>query len=104
MHRAFRRSRRFRLFTSPDYARLSKPIEPSRVKSRSQSGQSLSYIEAHDAIRTANEVFGIGGWGYTVEELTHLNTEPVSRNGKSGFRTGYRAVVKVTIPGSSAVN
>lgn len=71
------------------------------MKSRSQSGQSLSYIETHDAIRTANEIFGTGGWYYEVVELTHLGTEPTtSRNGKKGFRTGYRAVVKVTIPGT----
>jgi hypothetical protein len=95
----------FSLFTTPQHDRLSKPIAPERVKSRSQSGQSLSYIEAHDAIRTANEIFGIGGWGYTVEELVHLGNEPVEKNGRKGFKTGYRAVVKVTIHGSQpAIN
>ena len=92
-------SRRTSLFTEPSLDRLTQPIAPERVKSRSQGGSSLSYIEAHDAIRTANEIFGIGGWGYTVEELTFLGTEPVSRNGRSGFRAGYRAVVKVTVHG-----
>jgi len=62
----------------------------------------LSYIEAHDAIRTANEVFGIGGWGYEVVELTHLGTEPAKSrsSGKEGFRVGYRAVVRVTVYGT----
>lgn len=85
------------IFTEQHLDRLTRPIDPARVKSRSQSGQSLSYIEAHDAIRTANDIFGIGGWGYTVEELTHLGSEPVERNGRKGFRTGYRAVVRVTV-------
>lgn len=85
------------MFTQPDYTRLEKPISADRVKTRSQSGQRLSYIESHDAIRTANEIFGIGGWSYEIVELTHIGTEPMGRNGKSGYKTGYRAVVKVTV-------
>lgn len=86
-------------FTEPNLARLSEPLDPARVKSREAGrGQSLSYIEAHDAIRTANEVFGIGGWGYTVEELEPLGEpEQVKREDRTGYRVGYRAVVRVTI-------
>jgi DNA repair and recombination protein RAD52 len=89
------------MFTKPNLDRLTQPIGASRVKSRSGGrGGTLSYIEAHDAIRTANEIFGIGGWFYTVEELTPLGEpEPVTKDNRKGFRAGYRAVVKVTIPG-----
>lgn len=95
------------MFSKPDHSRLTQPIGASRVKSRSGGrGGTLSYIEAHDAIRTANEIFGIGGWFYTVEELTPLGEpEPVTKDNRKGFRAGYRAVVKVTIPGTPpAVN
>jgi DNA recombination protein Rad52 len=69
------------------------------VKSREGGrGTSLSYIEAHDAIRTANEIFGIGNWQYRVKELVPLgDPEPVKKEARSGFRAGYRAVVEVQI-------
>lgn len=86
------------IFTEPNLGKLTQPLDPKRVKTREGRGgsQALSYIETHDAIRAANEIFGIGGWGYTVEELTELGHEPVSRNGRDGYRVGYRAVVRVT--------
>ena len=93
-------------FTDTNLARLTEPLDPARVKSREAGrGQSLSYIEAHDAIRTANEVFGIGGWGYTVEELEPLGEpEAVKRDDRTGYRVGYRAVVRVTVRGAAGDN
>lgn len=89
------------MFTESNLDRLTQPINPARVKSREGGrGSSLSYIEAHDAIRTANEIFGIGGWSYTVKELTPLgDPEPVKKNDRSGYRAGYRAVVEVFVNG-----
>lgn len=82
----------------PNLERLSQPLDPSRVKSREGGGgRSLSYIEGHDAIRTANEIFGVGNWSYRVRELVSLGEEPVERNDRSGFRAGYRAVVEVSV-------
>lgn len=81
----------------PNIDRLDRPMNPDHVKSRSGGGQSLSYIEAHQAIRNANDIFGVGNWGYTVKELVNIGTEPaVGSNGRTGFRTGYRALVEVT--------
>lgn len=38
--------------------KLSRPLDPKRVKHREGGGgRSLSYLESHDIIRTANEVF-----------------------------------------------
>lgn len=81
--------------------RLARPIDPSRVKKREGSrGASLSYIEAHDAIRTANDIFGVGGWDYQVVELAPLGEpEEVERNGRKGFRVGYGAIVLVNVYG-----
>ncbi len=64
-------------------------------------GKSLSYIEAHDAIRTANEIFGVGGWGYTVKSLEHLGTEPVTSGSRKGFRVAYGAIVEVVVWGGA---
>lgn len=78
--------------------RLLAPIDPRRVKSRDGGrGKSLSYIEAHDAIRTANDIFGIGGWGYTVEQLDCLGTEQVEKNDRKGYRVAYGSVVRVVV-------
>lgn len=86
------------MLTEPDYARLSEALDPKRVKQREGGGgKGLSYIEAHDAIRTANEIFGIGGWGYETMELKLLGVDPISRDGKKGFKAAYSALVKVTI-------
>lgn len=43
-------------------AELAKPLHPSLVKERSQGGASLSYMEAHEVIRTMNRAFGPLGW------------------------------------------
>lgn len=78
---------------------LGKPLDPARVKHREGGGgRSLSYLESHDIIRTANRVFGIGGWSYRVDELTHLGTEKfIGRDAREGTRTGYRATVTVRV-------
>lgn len=58
----------------------------------------MSYIEGHDAIRTANTIFGFGGWSTDVVELVCLGSEPrKSGQGKDGFGVGYRATVRVTV-------
>lgn len=79
--------------------RLAQPLDASRVKQREGSGgRSLSYIETHDAIRTANDIFGFGGWGHQVEELRLIGTAPVqNRDGKLGVHVGYLCVVKLFV-------
>lgn len=79
--------------------KLGKPLDPKRVKKREGGGgRSLSYLESHDVIRTANDVFGVGGWSYRVEELVCLATEKfIGRDAREGTRTGYRATVTVRV-------
>lgn len=77
---------------------LSQPLDPDRVAVRQGSGgRGLSYLEGHDVIRQANDIFGIGQWGYVVEQLIAHEPESFERNGKTGVRVGYTAVVKVRI-------
>lgn len=79
---------------------LTAPLDPSRVSKRQGSGgMSLSYLEGHDAIRTANRIFGIGNWGYRTLTLTLLGEEEIERNNRAGFRVGYRATVEVFVNG-----
>lgn len=85
--------------TASQIAALTSDLDPRRVQKREGSGrQSLSYLMTHDVKRAANRIFGFDGWGYVVESLHLLGEEPVkSRNGKDGFRVGYRATVTVTV-------
>lgn len=86
-------------FAPETIKKLAAPLDPKRVKKREGGGgRSLSYLESHDVIRTANEVFGVGGWSYRVEELAHLATEKfIGRDAREGTRTGYRATVTVRV-------
>lgn len=83
-------------------AKLAAPLDPGRVKKREGGGgRSLSYLESHDVIRTANDVFGIGGWSYNVNALDHLGTEKfIGRDAREGHRTAYRATVSVFVNGT----
>lgn len=85
--------------------RLDKPLDAGRVKQRQGRGSgSLSYIEGHDAIRTANEIFGHGGWGTRIVEQALLGVEQAtSSQGKPGHRVAYRCIVEVTVQGCPPV-
>lgn len=68
--------------------KLGKPLDPSRVRQRDAGrGRQVPYIEGHDAITTANDVFGFDGWSYRVEDVNVLVT--------GQGRLLYRAVVTV---------
>jgi len=55
---------------------LAKPLEGSRVKTRSGygGGKDLSYLESHDVIARLNQVFGFNGWKDSAE-VTCLDAE-----------------------------
>ena len=75
------------VFNSNVVERLNEPIDPGRVKTRrAPGGRTVSYIEGHDAIATANIIFGYGNWGYRVEDI--------NRDGRLVYAT-----VTVTVAG-----
>lgn len=79
-------------FTPDQLAQLSAPLDPRRVAHRSGGGGTkLSYIEAHDAITTANAIFGYGAWGYDTLSVEYVRLE----SGK-GF---YKAMVRLHVDG-----
>ena len=50
------------IFTSEFAAELDKPLSSERVVKM----RGVDYLEGHDVIRRANELFGYGNWGYEV--------------------------------------
>lgn len=86
--------------TVPNLALLAQPIDPDRVSQRQGGGgKTLSYIESHDAIRTANIIFGIGGYSVKVKEIVLLGEETFKKEDRTGRRVGYRATVAVSLEG-----
>ena len=80
---------------------MSKPLAASRVKKRTDGrGGSLSYLETHDVIRTANEIFGFGQWGHEIIELRALPGITVhNKDGKAGVQVGYVCIVRLAVEG-----
>lgn len=80
---------------------LAKPLDGTRVKQRPNGrGGQLSYIETHDSIRTANEIFGFGNWGHEIMSHKLIDTIVVHNSDqKPGVHVGYICVVKLTVEG-----
>jgi DNA recombination protein Rad52 len=80
---------------------LQKPLDASTVKSRSQSGRSLSYVEGWHVINEANRIFGFDGWTRETIDLKCVNEKPreIGAAKKPGFGVSYIAKVKVTVSG-----
>ena len=82
------------MFTDEQITQLNAPLNKSAVKQRSQSGQTLSYIEGWHAIAEANRIFGFGAWSRETLELRQLGEHYVVE-GKT--RVNYSARVRVTV-------
>ncbi len=86
--------------------KLAQPLDAARIKSRPNGrGGQLSYLETHDVIRAANEIFGFGKWGHEVTELRQLDAVTVhNSDSKAGWCVGYVCVVKLTVDGCVPVS
>jgi DNA repair and recombination protein RAD52 len=73
---------------------LRAPLNRENVKSRSQAGRSLSYLEGWKAIDEANRIFGFDGWERETLDLSLLG-EPRLVGDK--YRVGYRARVRIRV-------
>lgn len=52
---------------------LSRPLDPRRVSVlRDGPAKGVPYLEAHEVVRRANEVFGFGAWGYSLVDRPFL--------------------------------
>lgn len=84
-------------------AELSRPLAKEAVKTREQSGRTLSYIEGHHAVREANRIFGFGEWSYftTVPQVVQCEQKPNSKGTGQNWYVGYTASVTVMAMGTS---
>ena len=84
-------------FTPEQIAQLDQPLDPKRVKHRQGGGgMQLSYLKGHDAIDTANKIFGYGNWGYDLMGVELQNVQSEDGGVIGGY---YAARVKLTVVG-----
>ena len=85
---------------SPEQLRdLTAPLSRSVVKTRQQSGRSLSYVEGWHVIAEANRIFGFDGWSSETLEI-HCVAERerlIGQGQQPGFGVSYTARVRITI-------
>lgn len=82
------------MFNDKQIQILNAELDNLRVKTREKSNITLAYIEGHDAIETANRVFGFGNWSYSVSKLEQVSHE---QNQNQNNVVCYKAVVQVLI-------
>ena len=73
---------------------LNQELDSSRIKTRDKGNISLSYIEGHDVIETANKIFGFGNWSYSISKLEQVSQE---QNQNQNHVICYKAIVQVLI-------
>ena len=73
---------------------LNQELDISRIKTRDKGNISLSYIEGHDVIETANKVFGFGNWDYAISKLEQVSQE---QNQNQNHVICYKAIVQVLV-------
>jgi DNA repair and recombination protein RAD52 len=83
------------MFSQQQLDALKAPLSSAVVKTRSQAGRELSYIEGWHAIAEANRIFGFDCWSRSLEALDRL-TEP-AQDAKGNWRVAYRATVRIVI-------
>lgn len=79
---------------------LQAPLHPSKVKTREQSGRTLSYIEGWHAIDEANRIFGFDAWSRETVDIRMVSEGPRTlKSGKPAFGVSYVAKVRVIVEG-----
>jgi DNA repair and recombination protein RAD52 len=82
------------MFNEKQVQVLSYELDSSRIKKREKNNVSLSYLEGHDIIDTANKVFGYGNWSYKISILEHVSQEI---NSNQNTVICYKAIVNVVV-------
>lgn len=86
-------------FTPEQVEALRAPLSRADVRTRSQSGRQLSYIEGWHAIAEANRIFGFDAWDRQLLELRMVSERErlIGRDQKPGWGVSYLATVRVTV-------
>ena len=82
------------MFNDKQIQVLSYELDNSRIKKREKNNVSLSYLEGHDIIETANKIFGYGNWDYKISILEHVSQET---NHNQNIVICYKAIVNVVV-------
>ena len=80
------------MFSEKQLQVLSYELDASRIKTREKGNISLSYIEGHDVIESANKIFGYGNWSYSISKLEQVSQE---QNHNQNIIICYKAIVRV---------
>ena len=89
------------IFTDKQLQELQEPLSQQVVKTRSQSGRNLSYIEGWWAIHEANRIFGFGCWEQEILDIKCVSERErkIGRDQKNGWGVSYIASIRVTVNG-----
>ena len=82
------------MFNDQQTKALSSELSKDRIKVRDKANIKLSYLEGFDIIDTANNIFGFGGWAYTISSLEQVSQEV---NANQNVVICYKAIVKVDV-------
>lgn len=84
-------------FTDIQVRALEAPLSASKVKTRSQAGRSLSYVEGWHAIAEANRIFGFDGWTRETVEIRMVAEHQRKVGQGEGWGVTYIARVRVMV-------
>lgn len=87
------------MFTEPQKIALAANLDKAHVKSRLQSGRSLSYIEGWTVIAEANRIFGFDGWTRETVSLNCVSEREreIGKDKAPGWSVTYTARVRVIV-------
>ncbi len=90
------------VFSDKQIDELNRPLASAAIKHRKGgAGKELSYIEGHDAIDTANRIFGYGMWGYHLDSIEQvIIVDPISGE---GIGVEYKATMTVQVDGAQPI-
>ncbi len=87
-------------FTNQQIEALRAPLAREHVRSRSQAGRTLSYVEGWHVLAEANRIFGFDGWDRETVDC-HCVSEKAAKLGsnqdRDGWRVAYVGKVRVTV-------
>ena len=79
---------------------LGQDLDQAVVKTRSQAGTTLSYVEGWYVIDEANKCFGYDGWSLETLSMDKVQEEQyTNKDGKELWRVGYSCRVRISIMG-----
>lgn len=89
------------VLTPAQIEELQRPLAQEVVKTRSQSGRDLSYIEGWWAIREANRIFGYGSWHQEIVEIKCVSERErtIGAAKRPGWGVSYVASIRIVVNG-----